>query len=108
MHKKSIVHRDIKFMNIFCCDSTDFPKVKVGDLGLAIKLAEGKKVVQKVGTTAFTAPEVLKEEPYDFKADVWSLGIICYTLIATTLPFATSKPDPKLTQLITKKDISFV
>ena len=42
---------------------------------------------QKVGTITFSAPEVLKEEAYDFKADVWSLGIICYTLISSSLPY---------------------
>ena len=87
IHKKRIVHRDIKLMNIFCCDSTDFPKIKIGDFGLAIKLAEGEKVVQKVETITFSAPEVIKKEAYDFKADVWSLGIIYYMLVSSLLPF---------------------
>jgi len=94
-------------MNIFCRDSTDFPKVKIGDFGLATKLAEGQKVVQKVGTLAFTAPEVLKKEAYDYKCDVWSLGIICFTLVASSLPFATSKSEEKLIRLISEKEVSF-
>ena len=78
-------------MNIFCSDTTEFPKVMIGDFGAAIKLAEGQKVTERSGTLAFLAPEVLKKEPYDFKVDVWSLGIICYTLIANNLPFVTPK-----------------
>jgi len=46
-------------MNIFCGDSTEFPKVMIGDLGSAIKLEEEQKAIERVGTLAFVAPEVL-------------------------------------------------
>ena len=74
---------------------------------MAIKLVEGQKVVENVGTLAFSAPEVIMNEAYDFKADVWSLGIICYTLVSTQLPFATSSTSDRLIELITKKDACF-
>ena len=47
-------------------------------------------VTERVGTMAFAAPEVLLEEPADFKADVWSLGVLLYSLVSSKLPFSTS------------------
>ena len=58
MHSQRLIHRDIKLLNIFVCDSTDMPRVKIGDLGLAVLLKPGQKLVQKVGTEGFMAPEV--------------------------------------------------
>jgi len=90
MHKQGVVHRDIKLMNVFCCDNTQRPKVKIGDFGNSIKLTEGQMVTERVGTMAFAAPEILLEEPADFKADVWSLGVLLYSLVSSKLPFSTS------------------
>lgn len=40
-----------------------------------------------VGTPGYTPPEILQEQPYDFKADVWGLGNVFYALLAGRLPF---------------------
>lgn len=90
MHKQGVVHRDIKLMNVFCCDSTDRPKVKIGDFGNSIKLEQGQMVTERVGTMAFAAPEILLEKPAGFKADVWSLGVLLYCLVSSNLPFSTT------------------
>lgn len=59
MHKANLVHRDLKLLNIFMCDSTEMPRVKIGDLGLAAYLEPGSIYVKRAGTTAFMAPEVM-------------------------------------------------
>ena len=87
MHALGILHRDLKLLNIFMCDVSAFPRVKIGDLGLACKLGVGESIVKKAGTLAFMAPEVLLLQPCDFKSEIYSLGILLYTLIASRLPF---------------------
>ena len=86
MHALQLVHRDLKLLNIFVCDDSDLPRVKIGDLGLAARLAPGEKINKKAGTKGFMAPEVVLEMPCDFKSDIYSLGIILYILFKKQLP----------------------
>ena len=103
MHEQNLVHRDLKLLNIFMCDSSEMPRVKLGDLGLAVCLKPGESIIKRAGTVAFMAPEVLAEQPTDFKSDIWSLGIILYTLLVSHLPFTsdlyTEKNQKELLQL---------
>ena len=89
MHDFSLVHRDLKLLNVFLCDSSDMPRVKIGDLGLTVQLAPGETIVKKAGTIGFMAPEVVQQQPSGFKSDIYSLGIILYILFSTRLPFDT-------------------
>ena len=82
IHAQHLVHRDLKPSNIFLSDNSDKPRIKVGDLGFAFKLQPGHLIVKKLGTKGFMAPEVAQREPYDFKCDIYSLGVILYFLIA--------------------------
>ncbi len=98
MHKVGIVHRDVKHLNVFIkapssqgrddTPSNRLPGVKVGDFGMAAKLKKNQMIEKIAGTVAFMAPEVLVGEPSNFKADVWSLGIILYHLTCARLPFS--------------------
>lgn len=84
MHQQGIVHRDIKHLNIFVRTSEDQPAqptIKLGDFGMASKLDEAHQTIEKIaGTIAFMAPEVVEGRPSDFKADVWSLGVLLHHL----------------------------
>ena len=46
MHRLGIYHRDLKLLNIFVTDTSDYPKVKIGDLGMAYQLKDGE-LIQK-------------------------------------------------------------
>lgn len=48
---------------------------------------EGDFDGSKVGTPLYLAPEIIKEEPYTFKIDVWSLGCCLYHLTSYNPPF---------------------
>jgi len=65
---------------------------KLCDFGLAQKVAASGKVQFSGvrGTMGFIAPEIIKHEDYDFKADIWAVGVMCYTLMAGYEPFFPS------------------
>jgi serine/threonine protein kinase len=85
MHHKHILHRDIKTLNIFIAEGDI---LKLGDFGISREIESSKAKLQTAaGTPYFMAPEVLKGIPYDSKADMWSIGVILYELIALRKPF---------------------
>eukprot|EP01094_Clydonella_sp_ATCC50884_P029584 TRINITY_DN9310_c0_g1_i1.p2 TRINITY_DN9310_c0_g1~~TRINITY_DN9310_c0_g1_i1.p2 ORF type:complete len:177 (-),score=54.56 TRINITY_DN9310_c0_g1_i1:148-678(-) len=74
MHSKGIIHRDIKSDNIMVAMDG---RVKITDFGYGAQInKEQDKRKSVVGTTYWMAPEVIKAESYDFKVDVWSLGMM--------------------------------
>ena len=86
LHKSNIIHRDIKCQNVFL---TKFHTVKLGDLG-ASRLMTANMQVTRVGTPLYLSPEMIKQQPYDYKIDIWGLGCILYTLASHDAPFLGS------------------
>ncbi|KAJ9053515.1 Serine/threonine-protein kinase plk1 [Entomophthora muscae] len=102
---KRVIHRDLKLGNVFIdSDMT----IRVGDFGLATQLQgldERKKTI--CGTPNYIAPEVLFDrEGHSFEADMWSIGIIIYTLIIGIPPFQTNSTK-KLYSKIRSGDYTF-
>ncbi|KAI9223515.1 hypothetical protein BC828DRAFT_375675 [Blastocladiella britannica] len=92
MHTKSVIHRDLKLGNIFL--SADMG-IKVGDFGLAAEISnenERKKTI--CGTPNYIAPEILSSASpsggHSFEVDIWSIGIILYSLLIGRPPFQTA------------------
>jgi len=94
MHSNRVIHRDLKLGNLFLSDKME---IKIGDFGLATKLEfDGEKKRTICGTPNYIAPEVLDGKiGHSYEVDVWSLGVICYTLLVGKPPFET--PDVKTT-----------
>lgn len=89
MHDKRIIHRDLKPANILIFSDGIF---KLGDLGLGRYMSdETFKAFSQVGTPLYMSPEVIRNEGYDFKSDVWSLGCVIYELITLKSPFRTDE-----------------
>jgi len=84
-----VIHRDLKLGNLFLNDKME---VKVGDFGLATKLEfDGERKRTICGTPNYIAPEVLEgKSGHSYEVDVWSIGIIIYTLIIGKPPFETN------------------
>ena len=82
-------------------------EVKVGDFGLAAKIDfDGERKRTICGTPNYIAPEVLEGKTgHSYEVDVWSLGVIIYTLIIGKPPFETT--DVKTTYDRIKKNITF-
>lgn len=84
-HSQNVLHGDVKSSNVFLTDQKD---LKLGDFGTATNLAKTIKSVEKMtGTPLFFAPEIVHGEHHSFKADVWSLGVVFYHLMALKYPF---------------------
>lgn len=79
MHKKSIVHLDLKPENIMC-HTRNSRQIKIIDFGLAQKLKQDTPVRVLFGTPEFIPPEIINYEPIGFQSDMWSVGVICYVL----------------------------
>lgn len=83
LHDLKIVHRDIKCANLFM---TKEGVVKLGDLNVS-KVAKRGLLSTQTGTPYYASPEVWKEQPYDHRSDIWSLGCVLYEMITLLPPF---------------------
>uniref|UniRef100_A0A8C4FA34 Ribosomal protein S6 kinase n=1 Tax=Dicentrarchus labrax TaxID=13489 RepID=A0A8C4FA34_DICLA len=95
LHSQGVVHRDLKPSNIRYADDSGVPEcIRICDFGFAKQLrAENGLLMTPCYTATFMAPEVLKKQGYDAACDIWSLGILLYTIIAGFSPFASSSED---------------
>nr|XP_051707824.1 MAP/microtubule affinity-regulating kinase 4 [Oryctolagus cuniculus]XP_051707825.1 MAP/microtubule affinity-regulating kinase 4 [Oryctolagus cuniculus]XP_051707826.1 MAP/microtubule affinity-regulating kinase 4 [Oryctolagus cuniculus]XP_051707827.1 MAP/microtubule affinity-regulating kinase 4 [Oryctolagus cuniculus] len=84
-HSKRVVHRDLKLEN-FLLDAG--LNIKLTDFGLSCRLTEGQHLESFCGTPQYCAPEEFLDEEFNgYKADVWSLGVVLYTMTTGSLPF---------------------
>ena len=89
IHKKKIVHRDIKLDNVLI-DLTN--TVKICDFGVCRILQPGDIMYEHCGTPAYIAPEIFKDEGYEgFSCDIWSAGVTLYYMLAGVQPFKANK-----------------
>lgn len=96
VHKRRIVHRDVKCENIFMVQAprdvnVDQATFKLGDFGLAARLQQEDEVLlEQVGSPSTSAPEVIHGRPYGQPSDLWSAGTVVYTALAAKRPFEAS------------------
>ncbi|XP_034779568.1 ribosomal protein S6 kinase alpha-3 isoform X2 [Acipenser ruthenus] len=95
LHIQGVVHRDLKPSNILYMDESGNPEsIRICDFGFAKQLrAENGLLMTPCYTANFVAPEVLKKQGYDAACDIWSLGVLLYTMITGFTPFANGPED---------------
>ncbi|GFY63841.1 ribosomal protein S6 kinase alpha-5 [Trichonephila inaurata madagascariensis] len=102
MHSHGVVHRDLKPENLLYMDSSDNAIIKIVDFGFARTLPPGnQKMVSPCFTLHYAAPEVLKQSfpangsnsGYNESCDLWSLGVVMYTMLSGKTPFQSYSQD---------------
>jgi len=111
IHKKNLIHRDIKGANILLSESG---VAKIGDFGVGAHLVNEKNRNSKKGSPYWMSPQVARNLDYDTKTDIWSLGITCIEMVEGEPPNSELKPrcaiekisrDPPLVDDLLSSDI---
>ena len=97
VHDSMILHRDLKSQNVFLNRQG---RVKLGDFGIAKRLDSTMAMAKtQIGTPFYLSPEICKDEPYNKKTDVWSLGCLLHEMCTLAVPF-TAKSMAALVRVI--------
>ena len=99
IHSKNLIHRDIKGANILLSEDG---YAKLGDFGVSAQLLSEKYRKSKKGSPYWMSPQVASNLKYDFKTDIWSLGITCVELIEGEPPFSDLKPKSVIEKIAKK------
>jgi serine/threonine protein kinase len=83
LHSKNIIHRDVKLENVLVTSTSC--DVMLADFGLAVPCKE-EELYKKCGSPGYLAPEIFAKR-YGKKADVFSAGVVLYTMLSGQMPF---------------------
>ena len=94
IHSKNIVHRDLKPENLLYIDKSDQSPLVLADFGIAKELKSGDDLIFKAaGSLGYVAPEVLTSSGHGKPCDIWSIGVITYTLLCGYSAFVAESVD---------------
>lgn len=98
LHKRRIVHLDLKSENILWCQG----EIKIIDFGMSAHSKKKKKMKKLLGTCAYVAPEVIQEN-YSIECDIWSAGVVLFVLLTGKLPFEGDNETEMFQNILNRK-----
>lgn len=99
MHQDCVVHRDIKPENILI-DDIDNMQIKITDFGFATYFDEENKLEDVLGSPLYMPPEIVRQDKYDQKVDIWSAGILTCILLSGVPPFMGDSKEEVYTNIL--------
>ncbi|CEP03702.1 hypothetical protein PBRA_003309 [Plasmodiophora brassicae] len=104
LHERNMLHRDLKPQNLLLSDNATV--LKIADFGFARYMPSESLQATVCGTPLYMAPEVLRNEKYDIKADLWSTGALLYEMVVGVTPY-TGQNQVDLLRNIENKPVTF-
>jgi len=92
LRRARVVHRDLKPANLLLSSSWPHGTLKIADFGLATKLETHSLAATFCGSPVYMAPEVLRGDKYDARADLYSVGVIGFELLSGHVPHQAASP----------------
>merc|ERR1712228_226968 len=105
LHQNEFIHRDLKLQNILIYPDTQ--KLKLCDFGLAQNMNLSPDRYTWCGTPNYCAPEIVKQQKHGYLADIWSVGIVLYSLLTGSPPFHTGNTKKTLHKIVNHKKIMY-
>ena len=90
IRQRNLIHRDLKPQNLLLSSSAPDAVLKIADFGFARYMLQQDMAETLCGSPLYMAPEILRFQKYDAKADLWSVGTIVYELLTARPPFTGS------------------
>jgi len=107
---QGVAHRDLKPENLLLASDKDDAIIKLADFGFAKKSSGENSFKTMCGSPSYVAPEILLKQKYNLNCDVWSVGVIAYSLLVGYQPFrgeTQEVDDKKLQELIVSGTFEF-
>ncbi|ESW07327.1 hypothetical protein PHAVU_010G120500 [Phaseolus vulgaris] len=107
LQEKNLIHRDLKPPNLLLATTAATPIMKIGDFGFARSLAPQGLADTLCGSPYYMAPEIIENQKYDAKADLWSVGAILYQLVIGRPPFDGNNQYQLFRNILASTELNF-
>lgn len=107
LQEKHLIHRDLKPQNLLLSTREVTPLLKIGDFGFARSLMPQGLADTLCGSPLYMAPEIIQNQKYDAKADLWSVGAILFQLVTGKPPFGGNSQFQLFQNVLTSTELQF-
>ncbi|KAG9142579.1 hypothetical protein Leryth_011668 [Lithospermum erythrorhizon] len=107
LRDNNLIHRDLKPQNLLLSRNDDRATLKIADFGFARSLHPLGLAETLCGSPLYMAPEIMQQQKYDAKADLWSVGAILFQLVCGRTPFTGNNQLQLLQNIVKSNDIQF-